>query len=202
MNYLLHLQSIAVQQGIEQGQICNETRKWFKGSKNPNSRETESGKQLLPISIPTNKTQEPQKEGGPGINLTTPWSALTRLFSHNGTPLKSGSQPSRHREEEQLFTYIQKFLYHVESPWLYLNSEEKEKLFLLIHSATEIRDKGREKIREVSLPHARCRFTEKFMSADSPVGDAFISFKFIRLKNLGTFIAGEENQQIFILLLF
>lgn len=192
---------------MEQRQICNETRKQFKGSKNPNSRETESGKQPLPTIIPTKKRHEPRKEGGPSINLTTPWSALTRLFGHNGTPLKSGGQPSRHREEEHLFAYIQKFLYHLESPWLYLkslsfgNSEEKEKLFLLIHSAIEIRDKGREKIREVSLPHPRCMFIEKYMSADSHVGDAFTSFKFIRLKNLGTFIAGEEKQQIFILLL-
>lgn len=44
-----------------------------------------------------------------------------------------------------------------------------------------------------------CRFTEKNLSPtigkswSSHVGDAFNSFKFIRLKNLGTFIAGRKN---------
>lgn len=103
-------------------------------------------------------------------------------------PLQSRKQPSWHKGRITSLCFhsgisrLSERIFLVLSEILSFGYSNRKRKLLLIYSI-EINDKGREKIREVSVLYPMCRFTEKFISHHEPElqipmwGDAFNSFE-------------------------
>lgn len=112
----------------------------------------------------------------PSINLTISWSTLPRPSNHNWSWLQSGSnQVGIWKNNNSLLIFrnfwtISNLLGFVWHHCLLKNWEEKERkeysCLLILQLKEEIKKGG--EVREISLPHPRCRFTEKHVPDQDP----------------------------------